>query len=55
MPRDPRLYLADIVDLRNILVHEYSGIDDRVVWLVARHRVPILRGEAMSLLASLDR
>lgn len=34
--------LPRIVAFRNVLIHEYTKIDDRIVWEVATERVPIL-------------
>jgi uncharacterized protein with HEPN domain len=39
-----------IIDFRNQLTHEYSRVDDRIVWLIARDDVPVLRGECDALL-----
>ena len=41
-----------IVDFRNQLTHEYPAVDDAVVWLIAEHDVPVLRGECTALLAA---
>ena len=40
-------HLADIVAFRNVLVHAYADIDDRVVWAAATLRTP-------ELLAAID-
>ena len=42
-----------IVDFRNQLTHEYSTVDDAIVWAIAEHDVPILRRECTSLLGRL--
>ncbi|MBL8778201.1 MAG: DUF86 domain-containing protein [Acidimicrobiales bacterium] len=34
--------LPRIVAFRNVLIHEYTKIDDRIVWEVAAERVPAL-------------
>ncbi len=34
--------LPRIVAFRNLLVHGYASIDDRIVWEVATSRVPVL-------------
>ena len=44
-----------IVDFRNQLTHEYPSVDDAVVWLIAEHDVPVLRGECGALLAAVRR
>ncbi|MCL4368131.1 MAG: hypothetical protein M1337_03000 [Actinobacteria bacterium] len=33
-------------------MHEYASVDDAVVWLIAEHDVPVLRGECAALLAA---
>lgn len=42
-----------IVDFRNRLAHEYSDVDDSVVWLIAQHDAPVLRAECTALLENL--
>lgn len=42
--------LADIVGFRNVLVHAYADIDDRVVWHAATKRVPELLAVVSDLL-----
>jgi uncharacterized protein with HEPN domain len=39
-----------IVDFRNILIHGYADVDDRVVWDVVQNKVPVLRREVEALL-----
>ncbi len=41
-----------IVDFRNQLTHSYATVDDALVWLIAEHDVPVLRGECAALLAA---
>jgi len=40
-----------IIAFRNILVHGYANIDDRVVWSVLEQKLPALLREAEALLA----
>jgi uncharacterized protein with HEPN domain len=42
---------AQIIAFRNILIHGYDQLDDRIVWSVVRHDVPQLLAEVMALLA----
>ena len=42
-----------IVDFRNQLAHQYSDVDDTVVWLIAKHDAPVLRAECADLLNDL--
>ena len=39
-----------IVGFRNQVVHEYSHIDDEVVYAIAQHDVAVLRAECVALL-----
>jgi uncharacterized protein with HEPN domain len=40
-----------IVAFRNILIHGYADVDDRLVWGVIEAKLPVLRKEIESLLA----
>ncbi|MGH9354715.1 MAG: HepT-like ribonuclease domain-containing protein [Terriglobia bacterium] len=40
-----------IVAFRNILIHGYADVDDRVVWDIVESKLPILRREVEKLLA----
>lgn len=70
MQRDARAYLAlshsapdvfasitrarRIVDFRNQLTHEYSSVNDTLVWGIADRDVRVLRDECAALMAGLD-
>lgn len=41
-----------IIAFRNILIHAYATIDDRVVWGVVEGKLPQLRVEVKNLLAA---
>jgi uncharacterized protein with HEPN domain len=41
---------ADIVGLRNILVHQYFGIDLRQVWETAELDMPVLKAKVREIL-----
>jgi len=44
--------LEQIIAFRNILVHGYRAIDDRIVWSVVQQDLPTLRTAVRKLLAS---
>lgn len=44
-------YHERIIALRNILIHGYADVDNRLVWDVLRTNLPTLRGEINTLLA----
>ena len=46
-------HLADIVGMRNILVHEYGKVDVRLVWRVVDDHLGTLRATAAELLREL--
>jgi uncharacterized protein with HEPN domain len=39
-----------IIAFRNVLIHGYADIDDRLVWGIIETRLPELRGDVNSLL-----
>lgn len=41
----------DIIDFRNLLVHGYDVINDRLVWETVTEDLPVLRREVEALLA----
>lgn len=44
---------ADIIGMRNILVHHYFGIDTEAVWSVAARDIPELKMNVQAILKSL--
>jgi uncharacterized protein with HEPN domain len=32
-----------IVDLRNILIHQYFGIESEIIWDVVKNKIPVLK------------
>jgi uncharacterized protein with HEPN domain len=41
-----------IIAFRNILIHGYADVDDRLVWDVVETKLPVLRREVAALLGS---
>ena len=39
-----------IIGFRNVIVHQYSTVDDRLVWAVIETKIPTLRREVDALL-----
>jgi uncharacterized protein with HEPN domain len=39
-----------IVGLRNVLTHEYAGVDDEAIFAIATSDLQVLRGECVALL-----
>ncbi len=44
---------ADIIGMRNILVHHYFGIDTEAVWSVVERDIPTLKMNIQNILKSL--
>lgn len=53
--RHPEIPRAKLRGLRNLLVHEYFGIDDQIVWTTAAHDVRPLAEPLTLLLGRLSR
>jgi uncharacterized protein with HEPN domain len=51
--RHPHIPWSDITGFRNVIVHDYFGIDWMEVWRSATARVPPLRTQAAAILREL--
>ena len=49
--RRPDIPWRSITALRNLLIHEYFGVDLKIVWGIVRRRLPPLRRHVETLLA----
>ena len=45
---------AQIKGMRNIFVHEYFGIDSRLVWEIIKHDLPELKSKVVTILNALS-
>ncbi len=43
-----------IIAFRNILIHDYAQIDDRLVWEIVQFKLPVLVGEVNTLMSEAD-
>ena len=39
----PDIPFRDIIDMRNILIHDYSGVNTKVVWDTCKKNLPELK------------
>ena len=46
---------ADIIGMRNILIHHYFGIDQNAVWAVVEHDIPDLKMNVQAILIDLNK
>ena len=39
----PEIPFRDIIDMRNILIHNYAGVSVKIVWDTCKHNLPDLK------------
>ena len=49
--RHPKIPWRSITALRNVLIHEYFGVDLEIVWRVVQRRIPTLKCHVEAMLA----
>lgn len=49
--RHPEIPWRSITALRNVLIHEYFGVDLEIVWRVVQRRIPTLKRHVEAMLA----
>jgi len=48
--RHPNIQWRDIIDMRNRLIHEYFGVDFKIVWNVIKEELPILNKQLKQII-----
>lgn len=49
---NPQVPWRQIIAMRNILVHVYSGVDLDEIWLVVERDIPVLKAQVQAILES---
>lgn len=52
--RHPEIPWAQMVGLRNLLIHEYFGIDTSIIWAIVSEDLPGLKEKVQNLLNELE-
>ena len=39
----PEIPFRDIIDMRNVLIHDYAGVNTRIVWETCKNDLPLLK------------
>ena len=51
---DPTIPWRQIGDLRNVLAHQYLGVDLRLVWNIVVHELPKLKNSISGMIKALE-
>lgn len=46
----PAIEWRDLIDFRNLLVHEYFRVDLEIVWQIVEHQIPLLKTQINTML-----
>lgn len=53
--RHPEVPWAQVIAMRNILVHEYFGVDLEGVWRAVERDVPVLKSEISEMIKDIEK
>ncbi len=48
--KHPQILYRDIIDMRNFLVHEYFGVNPKIVWDTCKFDLPTLKNHILNVL-----
>lgn len=52
--RTPEVDWRTIKDFRNVLSHEYFGIDDKILWQIVTEKLSLLKNQISHILRSIE-
>jgi uncharacterized protein with HEPN domain len=50
----PTIEWQKIKALRNLLIHEYFGVSNQIIWNVIQHNIPAFKKQVLDILDNLD-
>lgn len=50
---NPNISWRTIIGFRNVIVHEYFGLDDKIVWTVIQNEIPSLIQKVETIIKSI--
>jgi uncharacterized protein with HEPN domain len=53
--REPDIPWRDMAGIRDKVIHEYFGVDIKIVWITATKEIPPLKGKIEALIKALEK
>jgi uncharacterized protein with HEPN domain len=54
LTENPSIPWARIIGLRNLVIHEYFGVDDLTIWNVIKMNLPVLKEKVALMILEVD-
>lgn len=52
--RHPEIPWRELAGFRDVLIHQYEGVDYETVWRIIEHELPLIRGAILKVLPPLE-